>query len=258
MKIAVLVKQVPDTWEDRTLNITSGLLDRASSELVVDEICERALEVALAHKDANKSTEITVITMGPESAAKALRKALSMGADSAIHICDDALSGSDLWKTSATIATAIKAMEFDLVIAGNESTDGRGGVIPAMIAEHLNRPHLSFLNSVDITPNEVAGERGTEDSTMTAHAAFPAIISVTERTPEARFPNFKGVLAAKKKPFTVLSIADLGTDLLTPDAGHSIVLSTEKRPARVAGNKVIDEGNAGVELADFLAANRLL
>ncbi len=255
MKIVVLVKQVPDTWGDRTLT-SSGVLDRQASESVIDEIDERALEVALSYQDSNDA-EIVALTMGPASATDVLRKCLAMGADSAVHVVDDALAGSDLGWTSAAIAAAISKAGYDLVIAGNESTDGRGGVIPAMVAEHLGVPHLTFLTSVEISPERISGERDTENGTVSVHAALPAVISVTERSAEPRFPSFKGIMRAKKKPLDVLTIADLDPDILS-GMGRSVVLTATQRPARSAGTKVVDEGNAGNQLAEFLAAEHLI
>jgi electron transfer flavoprotein beta subunit len=253
------MKQVPDTYEERKLDPATGILDRAASEPIIDEIGERALEVALRYKDANKGTEVVLLSMGPASVTAALRKGLSLGADAAVHVLDDSLVGADLSRTAAVLAAALTQSSYDLIVAGNESTDGRGGVIPAMIAEHLGLPHLSFLDSVEISETEVRGERGTESGSMDVHAGLPALVSVTERTPEVRFPNFKGILSAKKKPLTVLTLGDLGigSDALS-GGGHSVVLSTAVRPARTAGTKVVDEGNAGVELAEFLAAGHLI
>jgi electron transfer flavoprotein beta subunit len=255
VKIIVLVKQVPDTWGARTLDLTTGQLNRGASEAVIDEIGERATEVALTLKDADKSVEVVVLTMGPEDAADALRKGLAMGADSAVHVVDDALSGSDLAWTASVIAAAITHEGFDLVIAGNESTDGRGGVLPAMIAEHLGLPHLTYLNTVEVSGGEVKGERNTGTGSAEVHATLPAVVSVTERSAEPRFPNFKGIMSAKKKPLTVVSLADLTADAAS---GRSIVLSTKERPAREAGTKIVDDGTAGTQLADYLASNRLI
>jgi len=259
VKIVVLVKEVPDTWGSRRLNLETGILDRAASESVVDEITEYALEVALRYQDSNNA-EVIALAMGPSSATSALRKSLSMGADSAVLIQDDALRGSDLIRTSAAIAAAAAKLGADLVIAGNISTDGRGGVIPAMVAERLGFPHLTYLNSVTIAAQSVAGVREAEYGTVTAHAALPAVISVTERASEPRFPNFKSIMRAKKKPLTVMSLSDLGLDpaATLAGAGRSVVLDTTERPPRSAGVKIVDEGNAGVELAEFLAAGRLI
>lgn len=256
MKIVVLVKQVPDTWGERKLNLDTGWLDRGGSEAVIDEIDERALEAALAYQDSSDA-EVVALTMGPGSAKDMLRKSLAMGADSAVHILDGRLAGADLAWTARVIAAALTKLGYDLVIAGNESTDGRGGVLPALVAEHLGVPLASYLDSVAITADSVAGERSTELGTMSVRAPLPAVISVTERTAEARFPNFKGILRAKKKPVTVWSLDDLGPDAAASPA-HSVVLATSERPARSAGTRIVDDGTAGVELADFLAARHLI
>jgi electron transfer flavoprotein beta subunit len=258
MKIVVLMKQVPDTYEERKLDSATGILDRAGSEPIIDEIGERALETALRYKDANKGTEIVLLSMGPASVTAALRKGLSLGADAAVHVLDDSLAGADLSRTATVLAAALTKTGYDLIISGNESTDGRGGVIPAMVAEHLGLPHLTFLDSVEISETQVRGARGTESGSMDVHSGLPALVSVTERTPEVRFPNFKGILSAKKKPLTVLALSDLdvGSDALA--GGHSVVLSTTQRPVRTAGTKVVDEGNAGVDLAEFLTAGHLI
>jgi electron transfer flavoprotein beta subunit len=260
VKIVVLVKQVPDTEEERKLDSRSGVLDREANERVVDEINERALEVALAYKDSQKSTEVVVLSMGPATVTQGLRKALSMGADSAVHVLDDALVGSDLMRTAVVLAAAVQKTGFDLVIAGNEATDGRGGVVPAMIAEHLSVPHLTFLNSAQIDESAVKGERALEGGTATISASLPAVISITERSAEARFPNFKGIMTAKKKPLAVLSLGDLGIDPVAAfdGSGRSVVVSVSERPVRVAGRKIVDAGNAGNELAEFLVAGRLV
>lgn len=258
MKIVVLIKQVPDTYEDRTLDTATGVLERSASEKVIDDVTERALEVALSYKDGDKSTEVVVLSMGPESTTVALRKALAAGADSAVHVLDDALGGSDIGWTASVLAAALKRTGFDLIIAGNESTDGRGGVVPAMIAEYLDLPHLSYLNSVALTESSASGVRAGEDGTSNVHVALPAVLSVTDRMPEARFPNFKGIMTAKKKPLDVVSLADLGLDPAFPGLSRSVVLSTVVRPGRTSGVKIVDEGNAAVELAEFLTAQRLI
>lgn len=259
MKIVVLIKQVPDTSDDRKLDPATGLLDRSSTDGVIDEINERGLEVALLYKDLHKGTEVVALSMGPQSATQALRKALSMGANSAMHVFDDDLVGADAVWTSKVLSAALKTTEFDLVVAGNESTDGRSGTVPAMVAENLSLPLLGSISSVDISGASVAGEREVESGTLKVRAALPAVITVTERSSEARFPNFKGILTVKRKPVTTLSLADLD---LGPAAragtGRSVVLAVVERPQRQAGKKIVDDGAAGVQLADFLATNRLL
>lgn len=256
MNIIVLLKQVPDTWGERSLALSTGRLDRFSGDQVLDEIGERALEVALVHKDARKDAEVIAVSMGPAGATDVLRKALSMGATSAIHILDDSLAGSDILRTATALAAAISSTSYDLIIAGNESTDGRGGVIPAMLAEMLGCTQLTSLDTVSISATEVSGSRSTDYGTIEATATLPAVISVTERSPEARFPSFKGILTAKKKPLSVLTVADLALD--AEGVGRSLVTSTSERPPREAGVKVVDDGRAAAGLVEYLAANRLV
>ena len=253
MKIAVLVKQVPDTWGERRIDSSTGRLDRAAGDAVVDEIDERALEVALQYKDSTGS-EVVAVSVGPADAKDVLRKALAMGADSAIHVLDDGLVGADVLQTSRALAAAIRKLAPDLVIAGNESTDGRGGVVPAMIAEALGQPSVTFLGSVDITEDSVSGTRSDEYGSTVLRASLPAVVSVTEGSAEPRFPNFKGIMSAKKKPLEVWSIGDLAVDATTA----TTVLSVTERPARTAGTKIVDKGDAGQQLADFLAAGHLI
>ncbi|MFV0435039.1 MAG: electron transfer flavoprotein subunit beta/FixA family protein [Leucobacter sp.] len=258
MKLVVLVKEVPDTYGDRKLDPETGLADRAASETVIDEIDERALEVALRHADAHPGTEISVVTVAPEGATATIRKTLAMGAHSALHVADETLRGADLGLTAETLAAAVRRVGFDLVIAGNVSTDGSGGVIPAMLAEWLDVPHLTGLGDVEITESEVSGSRAVDGGTQQVAAELPAVISVTEALPEARFPNFKGIVAAKKKPLEVVSLAELGVNGEDLSVPRAIMLTVSERPPRAAGVKIADDGDAGERLAEFLIGNRLV
>jgi len=257
MKIVVLVKEVPDTYGDRKLDLETGLADRAASEAVLDEIGERALEVALSHADRNAGVEVVVLSMAPEGSAATLRKGLAMGAASAVHVADEGLLGADLGLTAEVLAAAVKRTGFDVVIAGNLSTDGSGGVLPSMIAELLDVPAATSLSSVEIGDGSVSGERVSDGATMRVTADLPAVISITERMPDARFPNFKGIMAAKKKPFETLTLADFDVDPENPAAARSIVIGLAEKPPRSAGVKISDEGDAGEKLAEFLIQNRL-
>ena len=257
MKIVVLVKEVPDTYGDRKLSLETGLAVRGAGDSVLDEIGERAIEAALSYADKTPGTEVVVLSMTPESAAATVRKGLAMGATSAVQIVDDALVGADLGLTAEVLAAAVKRTGFDLVIAGNLSTDGSGGVVPAMIAELLAVPAVTSLNAVDISETEVSGDRSSEGATIRVTAPLPAVISITERFPDARFPNFKGIMAAKKKPFETLSLDDLGIDPDDPAASRSIVIGLSEKPPRQAGTKIADEGDAGQKVAEFLISNKL-
>ena len=258
MKIVVLVKEVPDTWGDRKLSLETGLADRGASETVLDEIGERALEVALSFADKNADAEVVVVSMAPAESAATVRKGLAMGAGSAVHVADEGLVGADLGLTAEVLAAAIRRTGFDLVIAGNLSTDGSGGVMAAMVAELLDVPSLTTLNSVQIGDGTVSGERASDGATMQVSADLPAVISITEALPDARFPNFKGIMAAKKKPFETLTLEDLGIEPEDPGASRSIVLALSEKPPRQAGTKIVDEGDAGTKLAEFLVQNRLV
>ncbi|MEV8267883.1 electron transfer flavoprotein subunit beta/FixA family protein [Microbacterium sp. NPDC076911] len=257
MKIVVLVKEVPDTYGDRKLNLETGIADREASERVIDEIGERALEVALSYADANSGTEVVVLSMTSEASVATVRKSLAMGAGSAVQVVDEALLGADLGLTAEVLAAALTRTGFDLVIAGNQSTDGSGGVLPAMIAELLDVPNATYLSSVQIAEGSVTGERAGDGATAQLSADFPAVISITEALPDARFPNFKGIMAAKKKPFETLSLADLDFDANDPGASRSILTAVSEKPPREAGVKIVDEGDAGTQLAEFLIQNRL-
>ncbi|MBD7957607.1 electron transfer flavoprotein subunit beta/FixA family protein [Microbacterium sp. Sa4CUA7] len=257
MKIVVLVKEVPDTYGDRKLNLETGLADRDAGERVLDEIGERSLEVALSYADANAGTEVVVLSMAPEASAATIRKGLAMGAASAVQVVDDALVGADLGLTAEVLAAAVKRTGFDLVITGNQSTDGSGGVIGAMIAEHVGVPHATALSAVEIGETQVSGTRATDAGNARVTAPLPAVISITEALPDARFPNFKGIMAAKKKPFETLSLSDLGVDAGVETTARSIMTAVSEKPPRSAGVKIVDEGDAGEKLAAYLIENRL-
>lgn len=258
MKIVVLIKEVPDTYGDRVLDLETGLADRGAGEVVLDEIGERAVEAALSYADAHAGTEVTVVSMAPESATATVRKALAMGAGSAVHVVDEALRGADLGLTAAVLAAAVRRAGFDLVIAGNVSTDGSGGVMAAMVAELLGVPALTSLAELEIADDRVSGIRAREDGRMRVSAALPAVVSITDALPDARFPNFKGIMAAKKKPLEVVGLAELGVAADDPETPRAIMLSVAKKPPREAGVKIVDEGDAGERLAEFLASNRLV
>jgi len=254
MKIAVLIKEVPDTWGERRLDLETGLTDRAGSTPVLDEIDERAVEAALSYADTAPGTEVVALTMAPPSAAATVRKALAMGATSAVHIVDDALRGADLLLTAEVLAAAIRRSGFDLVIAGNLSTDGGGGVLPAMVAELLGVAHLTGLSRLDVTPDAVSGDSVSDAGTMRVSAALPAVVSITEALPEGRFTTFKGIMAAKKKPYETLDAVALGVDPEDAAVARYIMLSVAERPPRATGVKITDEGDAGEKLAAFLVA----
>ncbi|MGV9411284.1 electron transfer flavoprotein subunit beta/FixA family protein [Nocardia sp. NPDC003693] len=258
--IVVLIKQVPDTWSERKLTDGDYTLDREAADAILDEINERAVEEALLIKEA-QGGEVTVLAMGPARATDAIRKALSMGADKAIHIQDDAIHGSDAVQTSYVLAAALGQIEgVELVIAGNEATDGRAGAVPAIIAEYLGLPQLTHLRKLTVDGDRISGERETDEGVFKLEAGLPAIVSVTEKINEPRFPSFKGIMAAKKKEVQTFTLADLGVDPETvgvANAGTQVTGVTPK-PARTAGEKIVDEGEGGQQIATYLVGQKII
>ena len=260
MNIVVLVKQVPDTYSERTLAAADHTLDRESADAVLDEINERAVEEALLIKEA-QGGEVTVVCMGPDRATDAIRKALSMGADKAVHLSDEALHGTDAPATAKALAKVVGTVEgVELVIAGNEATEGRSGAVPAMVAEVLGWAQLTFARKVETDGSSVKVERETDAGILTVESGLPAVVSVTEKINEPRYPSFKGIMAAKKKPVSALSLADAGIDASEvglANAGSQVVESAPK-PPKSGGVKVTDEGEGGAQVAEFLAGEKLL
>jgi electron transfer flavoprotein beta subunit len=260
MNIVVLIKQVPDTWSQRTLAGSDHTLDRGSADTVLDEINERAVEEALQIKEAGGG-EVTVVTMGPQRATEAIRKALQMGADKAVHLSDEGLHGSCAVQTARALATVIGTLgDVDLVLAGNEATDGTVGAVPAMVAEVLGLPALTHARKVTVAGRTVTVERETDDAITVLQADLPAVVSVNEKINEPRYPSFKGIVAAKKKPVSTLSLADAG--IAASDVGLATATSTvtqsTPRPAREAGQVVIDEGDGAAKLAQYLIGQKLI
>ncbi|RJQ71891.1 electron transfer flavoprotein beta subunit/FixA family protein [Pseudonocardiaceae bacterium YIM PH 21723] len=261
MNIVVLVKQVPDTYSERKLTDADFTLDRDAADAVLDEINERAVEEALLIKERDGG-EVTVVSMGPDRTTDAIRKALSMGADKAVHLNDAALHGSCAVQTAKALAKVIGAVEgVDLIITGNEATDGRTGAIPAMIAEVLGLPALTHARKVEIADGTVKIERETADEGLTfAEAALPAVVSVNEKINEPRYPSFKGIMAAKKKPVTTLTLADAGIDASEVGLANatSSVVEAAPKPPRSGGQKVTDEGDGGSKIVEYLVSQKLV
>ena len=264
MNIVVCVKQVPDTWSEKKLAASDSTLDRAATDPVMNEMDEYAVEEALKLQEAHGG-EVTILCMGPDAATETVRKALSMGADKAIHVIDDGLHGSDALATSLALSKAIsKAGGFDLVLLGSESSDARMSVVPAMLAERLGLPQLTFAKEVTINAvdgaTQVSIKRLTDDGYQVVEASTPAVVSVVEKINEPRYPSFKGIMAAKKKPVETYALADLGIDAgeVGTAGAWSKVESFEAAPPRQAGTVVTDEGEGADKLLEFLASKKFV
>jgi electron transfer flavoprotein beta subunit len=264
MNIVVCVKQVPDTAAERKLKPSDSTLDRAAVDGLINELDEYAIEeglqIAEAQRAAGAEAEVTIVSMGPEKAAESIRKALSMGADGAVHLLDDGLAGSDALSTSYALAKVLEQTGFDLVICGAESTDARMGVLAAMLAERLGVPQVSLAARVEINGTAIRIRRVSDDGYHEVAASLPAVISVVEKINEPRYPSFKGIMAAKKKPVKTLTLGDLGIDpsaVGLAGAGTEVV-DFAVRPPRQAGVIVKDDGDGGVKAAEFLAARKFI
>ena len=259
MNIVVCVKQVPDTASERTLRSGDGTIDRATPDGLINELDEYAIEEGLQIAEAHGG-EVTILTMGPERALQSVRKALSMGADKAVHLVDEALAGSDALATSYALANVLGAVGFDLVVCGAESTDARTGVLPAMLAERLGLPQLTLAGKVDIDGTMVTIRRVSDDGYDTVTASLPAVVSVVEKINEPRYPSFKGIMAAKKKPVLTLSLADAAINpaLVGLKSSATSVTDFEIRPPRAAGVIAKDEGDGGAKVAAFMAERKFI
>ena len=259
MKIVVLVKHVPDpttTWrfaDDRTL-------DRAAVDGRLSELDEYAVEQAVSLVEKGMPATITYLTMGPPRAADALRKALAIGGDDAVHVCDDALHGSDALATSLVLARAVERIGFDLVVCGMASTDAQMSVLPAMLAERLGVAQVTFAGALTVADGAVTIRRDGSATSDEVAGTLPAVVSVTDQTGEARYPSFKAIMAGRKKPLTTWTLADLGIEPAAVGlAGAATsVHSVAAQPPRQAGAVIVDEGDVAVQVADFLVARRLL
>jgi electron transfer flavoprotein beta subunit len=260
MNIVVCVKYVPDAQADRRFTAADNTTDRSGVDGILSELDEYAVEAGLKLVEAAGDGKVTVLTVGPADATDALRKSLQMGAHEAVHVLDDAIHGSDAIATSKVLAAAIGKLEYDLVLTGMASTDGTMSVVPAMLAERLSLPQATFASELTVEGGTVRVRRDGDTSTEYIEAALPALVSVTDQLNEPRYPSFKGIMAAKKKPLQTWSLADLGlsADEVGLSASWTTVAEITARPPRQAGQIVTDEGDGGRKLVEYLAGAKLV
>ena len=267
MLIIVCVKHVPDATGNRRFS-DDFTVDRVGVDGLLSELDEYALEQALRIKEARAGEEVTVIalTVGPDKAGDAIRKALQMGADEGVHVQDDAIAGSDAIATSLVLAKAVAAVAqrsgpVDLVVCGMASTDASMSVIPAMLAERLGWPQVTFAAVVETQGAEVRIKRDGDAATELIGATMPLVVSVTDQSGEARYPSFKGIMAAKKKPVAALTLSDLGIEpaLVGAGAAWTAVAELAQRSPRSAGEIVTDQdGSGATALTAFLSAGKFV
>jgi electron transfer flavoprotein beta subunit len=269
MNIVVCVKYVPDATADRRFE-SDGTVDRVGVDGLLSELDEYAVEQALQLKEKNEGTTVTALCVGPEKAVDAVRKALQMGVDSGVLVSDEAIAGSDYAATSLVLAKAVEKIGadtfagsggVDVVMCGMASTDASGGIVPAMLAERLGLPQVTLASVVETQGDQVRIKRDSDSATEVVGATMPLVLSVTDQSGEARYPSFKGIMAAKKKPLETWTLSDLGVD--GGEVGLSVawtaVEDTTERPPRSAGEIVKDEDGSGAEaLVGFLASKKFI
>jgi electron transfer flavoprotein beta subunit len=259
MKVIVPVKRVPDTAGEKKIDQEALTVDRESVESVLCPVNEFAIEEAVRLKEG-QDAEVKVLLVGPESAQSVVRKALSYGLDSGLQITDDAIAGSDALGTARVIAKALEGEEWDLVVFGNQSTDARTCLVPAAVAELLGVPSLTYARHLEVDGDKVTVHREHEEGWDVVESTLPAIVSVVEAINEPRYPSFKGIMAAKKKPVVTLGLEDAGIDPSEVGLAAALtsVTSSQPKPPKSAGEKVTDEGDGGQKIAAYLVGQKLI
>lgn len=261
MNIVVCVKQVPEPSGTNQMDPQSLRIMRAGVDSVLDPADEFSIEAALQIAESTPGTNVTVLSMGPESAMDAIRRALAMGVPRGVLISDPALAGSDALTTAKVLAAAIKREKPDLVLCATESSDAYTGMVPGGIAHHLGLPLLSYAKRLTISGNKVAIERQTEGGYQKVECQLPAVVTMTgSLLYQVRYPNLKGVMQAKKKPVDLLKAADLGfsPEQVGNKGAKEKVLGWAPAEQRKAGTVITDDGSAAIKIADYLAELKVI
>ena len=258
MKIAVCVKHVPEGTTHARINPETKRLDR-SGEGAINSFDTHAVEEALRIRDAQQG-EVVVVSMGPQSAQDSVRKALAMGADSALLITDDAAAGSDLVATATALAAALEPESADLVLFGQQSSDSDGAVLWAAVADKLRRPVISQVAELTVADGKITGKRQTEFGYDTIEAPLPAVVAVSDAINEPRYPSLKGIMGARSKPQRSVTLSELGVDAANVgEAGSkTVVQALHDPPPRGDTVKIEDDGSAAEKIVEYLAEKKVL
>ena len=259
MNVIVCGKVIPASTVTIEIDANSKRMVRKGVPHELDPAAASAVEEGLRLTEKHGGA-VTLITMGISDATIGIRNALAMGAASAVHILDDAVAGSDTLGTAKLLAAAIKKHEFDLVICATESSDSYSGIVPGQIAHFLRVPPLTFAKEIEIDGNQITIKRQSETGYDVVESSLPALVAVSSGINEPRYPQLKGIMAAKKKEIKVYTAADLGLppEQVGEKGAREKVLSVARPPKRQAGKVVTDEGEGGKQIADFLAEIKVI
>ncbi len=259
MKVAVFVKQIPDPSGAGRLDPGTHYLVREGVEVVLDPGDAYGVEAALQVAEA-AGGEVVAITMGGERAGEVLRKAMAMGAASAIHVFDERLRGSDALATAKVLAAAVRRAAPDLVVACTESTDGYTGTVPAAVAELLGWPSLTFAKHLEVDGERIQIHRQTPAGHDLVEAGLPAVVTVTGGINEPRYPSLKGIMGAKSRPLEQLGLEELGLDPKDVGAAgaRQVIVEVSPAPQRQGGEVIDDDGTAAARIADYLAELKII
>ena len=259
MNIIVCGKVIPASSVTIELDSAAKRMMRKGVTHELDPAAASAVEEGLRLTEKHGGV-VTLVTMGISDVTIGIRSALAMGATSAVHILDDAVAGSDTLGTAKVLAAAIKKQPFDLVICATESSDSYSGIVPGQIAHLLGVPPVTFAKEITIEGDKVIIKRQSESGYDVVEATLPALVAVSSGINEPRYPQLKGIMAAKKKEIKVYTGADLGlpADQLGERGAREQVLTIGRPPKREAGKVVVDEGEGGKQIADFLVGIKVI
>jgi len=259
LNVVVCGKVIPASTVIIEIDSNTKRMQRKGVPHELDPAAASAVEEGLRLTEKHGGA-VVLVTMGTSDATIGIRNALAMGVTSAVHILDDAVAGSDTLGTAKLLAAAIKKLEYDLVICATESSDSYSGIVHGQIAQLLGLPALTFAKEVAVEGGKITIKRQSETGFDLVESSLPALVACSSGINEPRYPQLKGIMAAKKKEIKVYTAADLG---LSPDqvgekGAREKVLSIGRPPKRQAGKAVVDEGEGGKQIADFLAEIKVI
>jgi electron transfer flavoprotein beta subunit len=259
LNVVVCGKVIPASTVTIEIDANSKRMARKGVPHELDPAAASAVEEGLRLTEKHGGA-VTLITMGTSDATIGIRNALAMGAASAVHILDDAVAGSDTLGTAKLLAAAIKKQPYDVVLCATESSDSYSGLVHGQIAQLLGIPPLTFAKEIVIDGNKITIKRQSESGYDVVEAALPALVACSSGINEPRYPQLKGIMAAKKKEIKVFTAADLGVpaDQVGEKGAREKVLTIGRPPKRQAGKAVTDEGEGGKQIADFLAEIKVI